>query len=70
MRRPNRPNIPTRHIFGLDYADGPDGMDIQPEQRASMKHLYWNGVAAELSGLVETIHLLKSPKMRGDYCAH
>ena len=38
------PNIPARQIFGLDYADGVDAIDIPPEQRSSMKHLYWNGV--------------------------
>ncbi len=44
LQRLKAPNIPARQIFGLDYADGSDGINIPPEQRSSMKHLYWNGV--------------------------
>ena len=39
-----RPNIPIRQIFGLDYADDVDGIDIPSDKRSSMRHLYWNGV--------------------------
>ncbi len=44
LHRLKAPNIPARQIFGLDYADGDDGIGTPPEQRSSMQHLYWNGV--------------------------
>jgi len=49
LRSQVRPQVPVRQIFGLDYADGEEGLAITQEQRGSMQHLYWNGVFSLLS---------------------